>query len=134
MISKKDIKYIRKNPKKINWINFSGEENLSEDFIREFKNYVCWWNISCNSNCKLSESFIKEFKDYLYIGMVCSHQQLSENFLREFKNNLVWWRVSEYQNLSKEFIIEFYNKLDFNRLIDNRKISDEIKEFCRMFL
>ena len=68
--------------------------------------------------------------------MICGCQQLSEDFIREFQNDkdLIWWRISKFQRLSKEFIIEFSDKIDFECLLDNKNVSDEIKEFCRMFI
>ena len=45
-----------------------------------------------------------------------------------------WDYLSAYQNLSKEFIIEFADKINFYGIINNKKISDEVKEFCKMFL
>ncbi len=49
---------------KINWYNISSYKILSEDFIREFQDYVYWEGISINQT--LSEDFIREFKDYVY--------------------------------------------------------------------
>ena len=72
-----------------------------------------------------------------YIENYCNvalYDEIIIKFIRKYPNSVIWDAVSSHYNLSKEFIQEFYNKLDFNRLIDNRKISDEIKEFCRMFL
>ena len=68
--------------------------------------------------------------------MICGCQQLSEDFIREFQNDkdLIWWRISKFQRLSKEFIIEFSDKINFDRILINEKISDEVKEFYRMFI
>ena len=65
---------------------------------------------------------------------IFNSQKLSEDFIREFENYLDWWQISIYQNLSKEFIIEFSDKVYFNNLLKNNNISDEIKEFCRIFV
>ena len=44
-----------------NWKKISRYQKLSENFIREFQNYVNWWWISgCQ---KLSEGFILEFQN-----------------------------------------------------------------------
>ena len=36
--------------------------------------------------------------------------------------------------LSIQFIKEFSNKIEFDILLRNNQISDEIKEFCKMFI
>jgi hypothetical protein len=52
-------------------------QKLSEDFIREFKGYVDWYNI------------------YRY-------QQLSENFIKEFYDKIDWDFINRYQKLPEE--------------------------------
>ena len=47
--------------KEIDWPSISERKNLSESFIREFKDYVDWNYILMYQN--LSESFIREFQD-----------------------------------------------------------------------
>ena len=77
--SKKDlIASIKKNSFKINWGNISTNKTLSEDFIREFKDYVIWSEIS-------------------------KYQNLSEDFIIEFKNKVDWYSIYLHQKLSTEF-------------------------------
>ena len=59
------------------------KQNLSEDFIREFKDKVDWGKISCNQN--LSKDFIREFKDKVYWKKISSKQKLSDDFIRDLK-------------------------------------------------
>jgi hypothetical protein len=66
----------------MNWNCISIHQNLSEDFIREFKDKVDWINISTYQ--KLSEKFIKEFKDYVDWNCVSTYQKLSKKFIKEF--------------------------------------------------
>jgi len=55
--------------------------------IDEFKNNVYWENISKYQN--LSEEFIREFKDLLNWKNIFTYQQnLSEEFIQEFKNKI----------------------------------------------
>ena len=72
--------------KKEQWVDISAEQKLSEDFIREFKDYVSWFCISINQ--KLSEDFIREFKDYVDWGRILCHQSLSEDFIKEFEDRV----------------------------------------------
>ena len=47
------------SPDSVNWTNISECQNLSENFIREFKDYVDWSNISRYQN--LSDGLGKYF-------------------------------------------------------------------------
>jgi len=55
---------------------------LSLDFIREFKNRVCWKEISI-------------------------YQKLSKDFVLEFKDRVCWKSIEEYQNITKKNIKEY---------------------------
>jgi hypothetical protein len=112
----------------VNWCNISCSQNLSESFIREFKNKVNWDYISCYQN--LSESFIREFKNKVDWYNISSYQKLSESFIREFKNKVDWCRISCHQNLSESFIREFENKVDWNCISECQHLSESfIREF-----
>ena len=60
--------------------------------------------------------------------------KLSEDFIREFQDKVFWNAISNYQKLSEHFIIEYQDKINSNCLSGNDNISDEIKEFCKIFL
>ena len=60
-LSELEINRIRKNPHNRYWRLLCFERTLSEDFIREFQDYVYWKYIS--SKQKLSMFFIAEFKN-----------------------------------------------------------------------
>ena len=81
---KDPINYIKEriDKYKVNWQYISINQNLSEEFIREFKDDVNWHNISCNQN--LSEEFIREFKEYVNWKYISRYQNLSEKFCNEF--------------------------------------------------
>jgi len=103
-----DIEAIRKDLNKLK-MNFIPVQDLSEDFIREFQDIIDWyWN--------------------------SYSQKLSENFIRKYQDKVDWLNISAIQKLSKEFIREFSHKICFYSIMYNRVISDEVKEFCRMFI
>ena len=52
--------YIKRNKNKIKWEWMSKRKILSENLMREFKDYVNWHSISIFQD--LSEDFIKEMK------------------------------------------------------------------------
>ena len=71
---------------KKSWDKISKYPNLSEDFIREYSDYVNWNSISRYQ--KLSENFIREFRDKVNWGLVVCGQDISYYFFREFQNNI----------------------------------------------
>jgi hypothetical protein len=84
----------------VNWEEIS-ETPLSENFIREFQDYVVWDYVSGNS--PLSENFIREFQDKVDWNVVSMDQVLSESFIREFQDRVDWICIFTYQVLSEEF-------------------------------
>ena len=54
--------------------------------------------------------------------------------LRKNPDKYNWWFICSSNNLSIEFIQEFSNKVKFDIILRNNQISDEVKEFCRMFI
>jgi hypothetical protein len=98
------IEEIRKDPESQDWKEISFGWDLTEDFIREFQDYVYWTWISGN-------------------------QELSESFIREFKDKVNWLTIFSFQNLSEGFIIEFLDKLKKRSFLDmNEKIPQEVKD------
>ena len=95
-----------------NWNDFIFYRNneLTEEFIREFKDRVNWIYISVCQ--KLSEDFIREFEDIVDWYWISRSQKLSEDFIREFEDKVNWNMISKFQKLSEEFIKEFKNKVD----------------------
>ena len=76
-----NIEEIRKNPKAQNWVNISVNEILTEDFIREFKDYVDWNNIFAYQ--KLSKEFIIEFADKINFRCLLKNERINDD-VKEF--------------------------------------------------
>ncbi len=120
--------FIRDFQDKINWWNISGKQNLSEDLIREFEDKVIWQQIS--SKQMLSENFIREFQDKVDWACISYYQNLSEDFIREFKDKVDWYSISHRQKLSENFIREFQNKVVWKWVSSYQKLSEKfIEEF-----
>lgn len=83
----------------VSWNLFSGEEGLSEDFIREFQGYVDWYEIS-------------------------AHQILSEDFIREFKDKVDWYLIS-FQKLSEGFIWKMRENININECLRRKIITQQ---------
>ena len=69
--------------------------------------------------------------DWSYI---CYHRNITEDFMREFQDYIIWKVISLRQKMSKEFIVGFVYKINFKLVLENDKISQEVKDYCRMFL
>jgi len=107
----------------IDWNKISKQE-LSLDFIREFKDKVDWKRISYHQ--KLSENFIREFKDKVYWYYISWRQILSEDFIREFQDKVNWDWIAKYQkSLSLNFVLEFKDKLHWG---DMEKFQNMTRE------
>lgn len=78
--------FIRENFKGLDWEFICGEEQLSLDFIREFKDKVFWCDLIWNR--PFTEREIEEFKDYLknYWYLISLNQNISHEFLDKWKD------------------------------------------------
>jgi hypothetical protein len=63
--------------------------------------------------------------DWKYISW---NQKLSESFIEKYPNKIAWREISQYQKLSENFIRKYINKINIHNLMDNKNISEEIKE------
>jgi hypothetical protein len=73
-------------------------------------------------------------KEELHWMNLSSNEELSEDFIRQNKDKVDWIEICRYQILSKKFIIEFIDRIDFYYIFLNKNISQDIKDYCRMFL
>ena len=107
--------------------HFTEKDFTAVDLENENWLYICAYRT-------LSEDFIRKFECFMYWGHISYLQILSEDFIREFQYKVNWINVCRHQVLSKEFIVEFADKINFNQIITNNKISQDVKDYCRMFL
>ena len=78
-------------------------------------------------NGELDKKSYKEFQDKVNWYYISWNQKLSEEFIEKFQDKVYWISISIRQKLSGEFIRRFYHKINFNRLLENKNISEEIK-------
>ena len=105
------------------WEGVSREKDLSEEFIREFKNDLEWFSVSKFQ--KLSESLIVELKGYVNWLGVSKYQKLSENFIRENVVNVCWEYICIHQKLSENFLREFQDRVYWGIISSQYKLTDE---------
>ncbi len=108
--------FINKNDNKY-WSVFSRYKVLSEDFIREFQDYVDWKEISWNQI--LSESFIEEFKEKVNWISICRKQKLSKDFIIKFKSKLDLDDMLDWNKINKEF----YNHLKWMNIVQKQDLK-----------
>jgi hypothetical protein len=123
-----------KDPKiSTDFINTKYSEKQIREFIKKYPEKANYYFCRCISHYQdLSEPFIREFKDQVNWGYISEFQNLSEPFIREFKDKVAWWRISSFQDLSEEFLIEFIKDIkigdrDNYGLIHNKKIPEDVK-------
>lgn len=92
------------------WFYITINEDLSIDFMREFKEDINWRAIINFKLEKLNEDIIKEFIDKLNIRIILRDFKVSEKFMLEFLHKLDWYFVLKYQNPSEEFIEKYCPK------------------------
>jgi hypothetical protein len=70
------------------WYNLSSNYELSEEFIRKYKEKVYWYYIFTRQ--KLSVSFIIEFQyeAKVHLDYICICQKLSAKFIKEFSHKI----------------------------------------------
>jgi len=105
------------------WENIAYYMNLSENFIREFKDkfedHCCWKTIIENQT--LSESLIRDLWEELrfYRKEIISKQKLSEEFIREIKSSI--------SPLNEKFTIEVLrvkkDSIDWDHYCKNHPLS-----------
>ena len=105
------------------------ENNLSEEDIIEIYDNN-WYDIS--SHQYLTEHFMRCYEEELLWKNISEKQNLSENFILDFKSSVDWIRISKYQKLSFKFIKNNIEKLNVCGLLENKNISEEIKQYIRI--
>ena len=97
---------------------------VSEEFLRYYidKDYLAgpdWWPVPCQQD--LSEQFMRDFKDKLDWGWVSRWQNLTESFMREMKDYVKWNNAAECQKMSEDFILENYDRVNYYCLVKNKR-------------
>lgn len=106
--------------------SFTPPPTQSENAIKELCGFVDWELISEEP---LTEDFIREFQDYVVWDYVSGNSTLSEPFIREFQDRLDWVSISEFQTLSEPFIREFQDRVDWAMIFTYQVLSEEFKKF-----
>lgn len=118
------------------WEKIADHPNISEQFIRDYRDKIYIRNVSGNPN--LTENFFRENKDNLNLAKLSCNKNITENILRlYFKNNICEF-FSDFlfcnNNLSEEFFLDFPETLEYGNteyLNSNNNLSPHfIKEYA----
>jgi hypothetical protein len=91
--------------------------------MRDFKDRLSWIFIS--EKQELSEEFIIEFRKFLNWEIVCGEQNLSEEFIIKYEDIINWQEISNNEkiSLSEEFIKKYQYKLDWGMMMESGKAT-----------
>ena len=99
------------------------DQKIINEHIKEMRPLD--WSAICNE-CELTESFMREYKDKLNWSTVSRNQKLSEDFIREFQDKLEWVFISNSYYIKNKFLKEFDNKVYWNIVNHNREMMDDL--------
>lgn len=99
------------------------KHKVSNEFLMHYINIgwivgTHWGAISYFQD--LTEQFMINFKDRLDWISISIHQNLTEPFMRKMKDYVKWNYAAENQKMSSDFIIEFYEQINYYCLVKSR--------------
>lgn len=115
---------ILKTDIKIFWCKVSGYQYLSNDFIKDFQDFLDWREIS--EYQQLNYDMISLFSDKINWFYISQYQVLSEKIMKKFRNKLDWSQISKHQKLSESFILRYHKFLDWEYITKFQKLSPNI--------
>ena len=102
---------------------------LDEEVIRLLFTFIPrpWWNYVIQ-NQQLSEDFIREFKDKMDMQCVGTQQILTEKFLEEMKGKVAFLTIARHHTLSEQFIKKYADRLDWVSVSRHQVLSEQFLE------
>ena len=127
--NKENYENIEKDAKNLNWSLIS-QNNLSNDFIDRFFNYIKWSELSRFKT--FNEESLDKYKKNLNWNIICEHTELNERLIEKYldiilKNNCMLY-ICVFQKLSNNFIKKHIDILDLNVLLFNKKVDEKLIE------
>ena len=118
------------NWENFNWNEISNEDNLSNEFIYEFQNFLDW-NILTRKKSH-NVDFIRTFPNLIEWEEISSKMRFTTvfdyDFFEEFKERLNWTRISNWGNMDELFIDKFKDKLDWDVLSSRQGLTRYLVE------
>lgn len=118
----------------MNFKQLSKSENLSYDIMNEYKEDLDWTIITRNliKNDKLEIEFIRTFKDYIcWLLILKNYKHITIEFVNEFNEYISWTDLSKNPFINFEFFSEFKDKL-YVAIMDKSVYSIVIAKYCKL--
>lgn len=112
---------------KIFWENISNRRDLTDEFIREFADYLNWDQLSSNSNVYLSETIMDEFKDRINWVLISGNKLLEPWEVDKYRDLLDWNRLTRWQKLTEEQLYKYSHLINWE-YINCQKLSIQFME------
>jgi len=108
---------------RLNWSAITKVIDLEKDidFVEKYKRKMDWDTLLCYR--ELSREFIERFADFIGWDVVLAYQKVPEDLLEKYKDKIDWFLVSTYQELSEPFIEKYQDKLDWGLISKNQKLT-----------
>ena len=118
-------KFIKEFLDKFWWGDFPYEK-LSEDFISELSDVVCWQEVSKRKK-NMSREFIEKWAHRLDWFNLCYFNKVDSDLLSKYayRLNFQWDVLCDRQNLSEDFIREWKDKMNFGKLLERHLLSND---------
>lgn len=122
------IEFVRRLQPALDWVQISAREDLSLEFVREFKDYLSMYALLDKPR---PVEILEELWDRLNWYQVCRRQRLSEDFMRRYWTCLLWDQVWQHQEYSAEFVMEFVDFIDaesWKWVLQKRRLPEKFIE------
>lgn len=111
------------------WNTVSKYQKLNLDFVKKYKDKVCFVKLS--SNRQLSEEIIRSFPEtdwkWKKIALNAPIQNFSEIFLEDYNHKISWNYISERRDLlTREFILKYSDYLNWEKLPSYTKLDMDL--------
>jgi hypothetical protein len=137
----KSVKYTEEKLKNIiknnvleaaDWSNISVYQDLSEDFIREFKDKICWSSISLYQS--LSEDFVLEFIDRISWLFISINRKIKIEYSSKEEFDFFYSHIYNNTPFIEDEIVYYIpvlqnNKKLLQKLIDKNLLPNSIEEY-----
>ncbi len=109
----------------LDWSAISSNQNLSEEFIDEMNKYVDWKNITKYQQKNLSWKFIEKYKHHMDWFIISSQYKLTEKKIEKYYDFIDWHKISARPILSEAFLRKHINKFNLFEICKNQKVSSQ---------
>lgn len=112
------------------WSNISKQQNLSKEFIEEYKHQIEWKCLS--ATYPIDEAFALQYKDFIDWTEICINPCCTEEIIERFQEEIDWKTLSRCGNVSLAFVEKHASRIYLGVLGFNRYLQISDEEFDRI--